>query len=48
MNFYQWFDFAFIPKSLEWLDVHNNRIKRIGNYYRFAFNPTCSQLPCLV
>ena len=28
-----WFDFAFIPKSLSWLDVHNNRIKKIGNYY---------------
>ena len=33
-NNLQWFDFASIPKSLEWLDVHNNRIKRIGNYYR--------------
>merc|ERR1719150_1462179 len=33
-NHLQWFDFAFIPKSLEWLDVHNNKIKRIGNYYR--------------
>ena len=41
MNYLQWFDFAFIPKSLEWLDVHNNRIKRIGNYYRFASDPNC-------
>ena len=30
---FQWFDFAFIPKSLEWLDIHNNKIDRIGNYY---------------
>ena len=29
----QWFDFAFIPKSLEWLDIHNNKIDKIGNYY---------------
>merc|ERR1719471_1670482 len=32
-NQIQWFDFAFIPKSLEWLDIHNNKIDRIGNYY---------------
>ena len=30
---FQWFDFAFIPKSLEWLDIHNNKIDKIGNYY---------------
>jgi Leucine-rich repeat (LRR) protein len=32
-NSLQWFDFAFIPKSLEWLDIHNNKVDRIGNYY---------------
>ena len=32
-NLIQWFDFAFIPKSLEWLDIHNNKIDKIGNYY---------------
>ena len=47
-NNLQWFDFASIPKSLEWLDVHNNRIKRIGNYYRFASDPNCQELQCLV
>ena len=31
--YFQWFDFAFIPKSLEWLDIHNNKIDKIGNYY---------------
>jgi len=35
-NHLQWFDFAFIPKSLEWLDIHNNRIDRIGNYYSLS------------
>jgi Leucine-rich repeat (LRR) protein len=35
-NNLQWFDFAFIPKSLEWLDVHNNRIDKIGNYYHLS------------
>jgi len=36
-NHLQWFDFAFIPKSLEWLDVHNNRIgDKIGNYYSLS------------
>ena len=35
-NSLQWFDFAFIPKSLEWLDIHNNRIDKIGNYYHLS------------
>lgn len=29
-----WFDFAFVPKSLEWLDIHDNAVDRIGNYYK--------------
>ena len=33
---FQWFDFAFIPKSLEWLDIHNNKIDKIGNYYTLS------------
>ena len=33
---FQWFDFAFIPKSLEWLDIHNNKIDKIGNYYSLS------------
>jgi len=35
-NQLQWFDFAFIPKSLEWLDIHNNKIDKIGNYYSLS------------
>eukprot|EP00095_Tigriopus_kingsejongensis_P011072 maker-scaffold23_size669530-snap-gene-4.7 protein:Tk11072 transcript:maker-scaffold23_size669530-snap-gene-4.7-mRNA-1 annotation:"slit homolog 2" len=29
-----WFDFAFIPKSLEMLDLHDNRMEELGNYYK--------------
>lgn len=29
-----WFDFAFIPMSLEMLDLHDNRIEELGNYYK--------------
>jgi len=35
-NSLQWFDFAFIPKSLEWLDLHNNKVDKIGNYYSLS------------
>ncbi|CAB4057085.1 unnamed protein product [Lepeophtheirus salmonis] len=28
-----WFDYAFIPKSLEYLDLSNNRVEEIGNFY---------------
>ena len=32
-NNLQWFDFAFIPRSLKWLDIHQNSIEELGNYY---------------
>jgi Leucine-rich repeat (LRR) protein len=32
-NRLQWFDYAFIPKSLEWIDLHGNQIEELGNYY---------------
>lgn len=39
-NNLQWFDYAFIPKSLKWLDLHANAIEELGNYYelRDGFN----------
>ncbi len=39
-NKLQWFDYAFIPKSLQWLDLHANEIEELGNYYqlRDGFN----------
>ena len=33
-NRLQWFDYAFMPRSLEWLDVHENQIEELGNYYK--------------
>ena len=29
-NRLQWFDYAFLPKSLEWLDLHSNQIEDLG------------------
>ncbi|CAG9768569.1 unnamed protein product [Ceutorhynchus assimilis] len=28
-----WFDFSHLPVSLEWLDMHDNEIPELGNYY---------------
>ena len=28
-----WFDYAFIPRSLEVLDIHSNNIDSLGNFY---------------
>ncbi|GBP43493.1 Toll-like receptor 7 [Eumeta japonica] len=33
-NHLVWFDYAFIPSSLKWLDVHANFIEILGNYYK--------------
>ena len=33
-NQLQWFDYAFVPMSLEWLDLHDNHIEELGNYYK--------------
>ena len=33
-NKLQWFDYAFVPMSLEWLDIQNNEIEELGNYYK--------------
>ena len=32
-NKLQWFDYAFVPMSLEWLDIQYNEIEELGNYY---------------
>ncbi len=32
-NSLQWFDYAFVPSSLEWLDVSYNLISELGNFY---------------
>lgn len=33
-NHLVWFDYAFIPGSLKWLDIHANFIEILGNYYK--------------
>uniref|UniRef100_A0A6V7I0C7 TIR domain-containing protein n=1 Tax=Bracon brevicornis TaxID=1563983 RepID=A0A6V7I0C7_9HYME len=33
-NHIEWFDYAFIPKNLKWLDIHGNFIESLGNYYQ--------------
>ena len=33
-NKLQWFDYAFVPKSLEWLDIQHNEVEELGNYYK--------------
>lgn len=32
-NHLNWFDYAFIPKNLKWLDIHGNYIESLQNYY---------------
>lgn len=33
-NHLVWFDYAFIPAGLKWLDIHANFIEVLGNYYK--------------
>ncbi|XP_037951650.1 toll-like receptor 7 [Teleopsis dalmanni] len=33
-NHLVWFDYAFIPSNLKWLDIHGNYIEVLGNYYK--------------
>ena len=33
-NRLQWFDYAFIPKNLQVLDISDNLIEELGNYYK--------------
>ncbi|CAH1373655.1 unnamed protein product [Tenebrio molitor] len=33
-NHLVWFDYAFIPSNLKWLDIHRNFIEHLGNYYK--------------
>ena len=37
-NHLLWFDYAFIPPSLEVLDIHSNNIDSMGNYYALRDN----------
>ena len=33
-----WFDYAFVPPSVEWLDVSRNQVDALGNYYGLTDN----------
>lgn len=33
-NHMNWFDYAFVPKNLKWLDIHGNYIESLQNYYK--------------
>lgn len=37
-NHLAWFDYAFVPPSVQWLDVHSNEIDALGNYYNLEGN----------
>lgn len=39
-----WFDYAFIPMNLKWLDIHSNFIEALGNYYRLQPEITVTTL----
>ncbi|PSN45021.1 hypothetical protein C0J52_24515 [Blattella germanica] len=32
-NMLTWFDYALLPPSLEWLDMHKNQVSKLGNYF---------------
>ncbi|QQP35058.1 Tolllike receptor 6, partial [Caligus rogercresseyi] len=36
LQWLNWFDYAFIPKNLELLDIHGNQIEKLGNYYKLS------------
>lgn len=39
-----WFDYAFIPLNLKWLDIHSNFIEALGNYYHLQPEITVTTL----
>lgn len=45
-NQLQWFDYALIPQSLEWLDMHQNNVADLSNFYEKS-KPTDLQIKML-
>ncbi|XP_030751575.1 toll-like receptor 6 [Sitophilus oryzae] len=43
-NQLEWFDYALIPQGLQWLDLHNNNIRELGNKYNLDFELKLEQL----
>ncbi|KAJ8921597.1 hypothetical protein NQ315_010503 [Exocentrus adspersus] len=36
-NQIEWFDYALIPHGLQWLDMHKNNVRELGNHYNLDF-----------
>ncbi|KAJ8926647.1 hypothetical protein NQ314_020968 [Rhamnusium bicolor] len=36
-NQIEWFDYALIPQGLQWLDMHKNNVRELGNHYNLDF-----------
>nr|WNA22116.1 Toll-like receptor 1 [Altica viridicyanea] len=36
-NQIEWFDYALIPRGLQWLDMHKNNVRELGNHYNLDF-----------
>ena len=33
-NQLEWFDYAFLPSNISWLDISSNKIAELGNFYQ--------------
>lgn len=45
-NHLVWFDYAFVPGNLKWLDIHGNFIETLGNYYKIQDTLHIKTLDC--
>ncbi|XP_049806878.1 toll-like receptor 7 [Schistocerca nitens] len=45
-NHLVWFDYAFIPSNLKWLDIHGNFIEALGNYYEIQDKMHIKTMDC--
>lgn len=43
-NQLEWFDYALIPEGLQWLDLHKNNIRELGNRYNLDYELKLEQL----
>ncbi|XP_050314229.1 toll-like receptor 6 [Anthonomus grandis grandis] len=43
-NQLEWFDYALIPQGLQWLDLHKNNIRELGNRYNLDYELRLAQL----
>ncbi|XP_066253458.1 toll-like receptor 6 [Euwallacea similis] len=43
-NQLEWFDYALIPQGLQWLDLHKNNVRELGNRYNLDYELRLEQL----